>query len=99
MASVARRRAPAISTGVGGTGERGGGEGSGRRRMKRCVFRTRPDARRRHGEAPGRLVAWRLPGWLGGIPPISLGARGGEEDAPAPMGRLGWVGRLRLGAR
>src|SRR3954469_1146460 len=54
MAAVAQRRAPAISTGVGGTGERGGGEGSGRRRMKRCVFRTRPDARRRHGEAPGR---------------------------------------------
>src|SRR3954468_4538727 len=56
MAAVARRRAPAISTGVGGTGERGGGEGSGRRRMERSVSRTRPDARRRHGEAPGRQV-------------------------------------------
>ena len=32
------------------------------------------------------------PGWLGGIPPSSLGARGEEEDAPAPGGPAGLGG-------
>ena len=44
------------------------------------------------GRAPGRLVAWRPPGWLGGIPPSSLGAREVEEDPPAPGGPGGLAG-------
>src|ERR1041385_3053741 len=56
---------------------------------------------RREKEARGGLDGGRrgrvAPGWLGGIPPSSLGAREGEEDAAAPVGRLGWVGRLRPG--
>src|SRR3954468_9032559 len=91
-APASSRVATETSTGGGG-GSSGGGKWSrGTRARLQGAIRT-----------PGRLQAgrWRggSPGWLGGIPPSSLGARGGEEDTPALVGRLGWVGSSRLGAR
>src|ERR1041385_6300353 len=52
---------------------------------------SRCEKRPRGGlEAPRRRRV--TPGWLGGIPPSSLGARGEEEDAPAPGGPGGLAG-------
>src|SRR3954470_13571110 len=75
--------------------------GGGRREGSGGVEWSRGTARRLQSaiSTPGTIQAgrWRgsSPGWLGGIPPSSLGARGEEEDAAAPVGRLGWMGRLR----
>src|ERR1041385_6349679 len=98
MGACAHGRAPAFFSSVDGTGERGGGDGSGGGKWRRGTRVRLQGAIRAPGRPPGRLVAWRPPGWLGGIPPSSLGARGGEEDPAAPLGRVGWMGRLRLGA-
>src|SRR3954465_12075904 len=80
----------AIESSGGGRGE-GSGGGEWSRGIARCLQSAIT--------TPGTLQAGRwggsAPGWLGGIPPSSLGARGEEEDADAPVGRLGWMGRLR----
>src|ERR1041385_3738259 len=60
-----------------------GGNGSGR---ERGISRREKGARGGLEGARRRRV---VPGWLGGIPPSSLEARGGEEDPAAPVGRLG----------
>jgi hypothetical protein len=63
-------------------------------------FETSPGREKRaRGGLEGARRRRVAPGWLGGIPPSSLGARGGEEDPAAPLGRVGWMSRLRLGAR
>src|SRR4051812_17125506 len=67
------------------------GNGSGR---ERGVSRREKGAR---GGLEGARRRRGVHGWLGGIPPSSLEARGGEEDSAAPLGRVGWMGRLRLG--
>src|ERR1041385_7629339 len=92
MATRERCGAPASSRAAKETSERGeegaleGGEWTG------AVARRLQASRGGAGRAPGRLVAWRPPRWLGGIPPSSLGARCGEEDAPAPGGPGGLAG-------
>ena len=63
-----------------------GGNGLGRRRG---VSRTRLEGSGGLEGARQRRVA---PGWLGGIPPSSLGVRVGEEDPRAPGGPGGLAG-------
>src|ERR1041385_8030179 len=67
-----------------GTGK-GGNELAESPGASRCEERARGglEARRRRRVAPG---------WLGGIPPSSLGAREVEEDPPAPGGPGGLAG-------
>src|ERR1041385_9378378 len=63
-----------------------GGNGCGR---KSGVSRREKRAR---GGLEGRRRRRVAPGWLGGIPPSSLGAREVEEDPPAPGGPGGLAG-------
>src|SRR4051812_48889674 len=78
-----------------------GGDGNEQKRKRRKLWRGKVEAWhlgrlhgaiRTPGRPPGRLVAWRSPGWLGGIPPSSLEARGGGENPPAPGGAGGLAG-------